>query len=178
VGGREGLAILRFADGKWVRIAPPMGSAESAGVGEVRLGSLSEGAQFMTTVEPMHGSQLVAYVSQKPADGPTKIESHLLTDKLSEGHALGCGDLLGVKSDQIVVGWRGKVGQAESTTGLVVWVPLDPKGEKWRETVIDPDGMACEDLVLADLNGDGKLDIVASGRATKNVKIYLNETPR
>jgi hypothetical protein len=26
-----------------------------------------------------------------------------------------------------------------------------------------------------DLNGDGKLDIIASGRATKNVKIYYNE---
>ena len=31
---------------------------------------------------------------------------------------------------------------------------------------------------LADLDGDGKLDIIASGRATKNVKIYFNETPR
>jgi hypothetical protein len=42
--------------------------------------------------------------------------------------------------------------------------------------LIDPDGMACEDLQLADFNGDGKLDIVASGRATKNLKIFLNET--
>jgi hypothetical protein len=30
-------------------------------------------------------------------------------------------------------------------------------------------------LCLADLNGDGKLDnVVASGRATKNLKIYFN----
>ena len=29
-----------------------------------------------------------------------------------------------------------------------------------------------------DLNGDGKLDVIASGRATRNVKIYLNETTR
>ena len=36
--------------------------------------------------------------------------------------------------------------------------------------------MACEDLCLADLNADGNLDIIASGRATKNVKIYWNET--
>jgi hypothetical protein len=37
--------------------------------------------------------------------------------------------------------------------------------------------MACEDLVLADLNGDEKLDIIASGRRTKNVKVYWN-TPK
>jgi hypothetical protein len=35
--------------------------------------------------------------------------------------------------------------------------------------------MACEDLCLADLDGNGKLDIIAAGRATKNLKIYLNQ---
>ena len=35
--------------------------------------------------------------------------------------------------------------------------------------------MACEDLKIADLNGDGKPDIIASGRATKNLVIYWNE---
>ena len=49
----------------------------------------------------------------------------LLTDKLTEGHALACGDLLGTGSDQIVVGWRGKPGKAGSTTGVAVWAPLD-----------------------------------------------------
>jgi hypothetical protein len=84
--------------------------------------------------------------------------------------------LLGSDGDQIVGGWRGKPGAPDSTTGVAVWTPLDPKGEQWRETMIDADDMACEDLQLADLNGDGKLDIIASGRATRNSKIYLNET--
>lgn len=35
--------------------------------------------------------------------------------------------------------------------------------------------MATEDLAVADLNGDKRLDIVASGRATRNVRIYWNE---
>ena len=43
-------------------------------------------------------------------------------------------------------------------------------------TLIDDNTMACEDLTIADLNGDGKLDIVAAGRATKNLKIYFNES--
>jgi len=37
---------------------------------------------------------------------------------------------------------------------------------------------ACEDLQVADLNGDGRPDIVAAGRASRNVKVYLNESPR
>ena len=34
--------------------------------------------------------------------------------------------------------------------------------------------MGCEDALAADLDGDGRLDIVAGGRSTHNVKIYWN----
>ena len=37
--------------------------------------------------------------------------------------------------------------------------------------------MAAEDLTLEDLNGDGRPEIIAAGRATHNVKIYWNEGP-
>jgi len=40
---------------------------------------------------------------------------------------------------------------------------------------VDDGGMAAEDLTVADLNGDGKPEIIAVGRATANVKIYWNE---
>jgi len=36
--------------------------------------------------------------------------------------------------------------------------------------------MACEDLKVIDLNGDGKQDIIASGRSTHNLKIYWNKS--
>jgi hypothetical protein len=45
----------------------------------------------------------------------------------------------------------------------------------WKHQIVDSGGMAAEDLTLADLNSDGKLDIVAVGRATHNVKIYWQE---
>ncbi len=35
--------------------------------------------------------------------------------------------------------------------------------------------MACEDLMVADLNSDKRLDIIAAGRGTKNLKVYWNE---
>jgi hypothetical protein len=100
----------------------------------------------------------------------------VLDDSLKEGHALACGDLLGAGFDQIVVGWRAK--NAEGKTGIKMFTPLDKEAKNWRPTVVDDNTMACEDLCLADLNGDGKLDIIASGRATKNLKIYFNTTAR
>jgi len=52
----------------------------------------------------------------------------------------------------------------------------DDKGAKWQRQMIDDGGVAVEDLTIADLNGDGRPDIIAVGRATKNVRIYWNET--
>lgn len=45
----------------------------------------------------------------------------------------------------------------------------------WTKSMVDDGGMAAEDLAVADLNGDGRLEIIAAGRATANVKIYWNE---
>ena len=39
-------------------------------------------------------------------------------------------------------------------------------------------GIACEDLTVADLNADGRPDIIAAGRQTGNVRIYWNEGRR
>lgn len=171
LGGREGVVMLEPP--KWARSVAvgKDGLAQSpAGAGEVRAGKLAAKLNFIAAVEPMHGNQLVVYAGGKEL---LKLDRRVLTEKLNQGHALACGDLLGTGSDQIVVGWRG--GKPGDSVGVAVWTALDEKGEKWRETVIDANGMACEDLKLADLDGDGDLDIVASGRATKNVVIYWNE---
>jgi hypothetical protein len=158
-------------------LAPGTYDTSFEGAGEVRGARLPGGGFLFVTVEPMHGNSLVRYVRgpQESLLNTSIFSRRVVTDKLTEGHGLACGDLLGIDSDQVVVGWRGKPGEGENI-GLAVWTPLDKAGDDWRETIIDPDSMACEDLQLADLNGDGKLDIVASGRATKNLKIYLNET--
>ena len=55
-------------------------------------------------------------------------------------------------------------------------MPRDDSFEKFDTYWIDDNKIACEDLKSADLNGDGKLDIIAAGRATKNLVIYWNRT--
>jgi hypothetical protein len=40
------------------------------------------------------------------------------------------------------------------------------------------EGMAPEDLAITDVDGDGRPETLASGRATANVRIYWNATRR
>jgi hypothetical protein len=111
----------------------------------------------------MHGSQVVAYAEPSTADAGGPWKRHLVDSSLKEGHALACGDLVGAGFDRVVVGWRGR--NDEGKVGIKLFIPLNEEGSSWREALVDDNGIACEDLCLADLNGDGRLDIVAAGRA-------------
>ena len=177
LAGKEGAPFVFRDKGSWQKwiglprsnpIHPP------AGVGEIDYLEVSLNHGFTATIEPMHGNQVVVY------DHDSRAESrrHVLTDRLLEGHALRCGSLGGGGDEQIVVGWRGNPSKPDVKVGVALWSPLDKDGAQWRETLIDDGGMACEDLQLADLDGDGRPDIAASGRATHNVKLYFNDTPR
>ena len=173
-GGREGAVLLDFRGEKWksTTITSNDGTPNSCrGVGEIRLGKHGEDRSFFATIEPMHGNELAVYQLIEKSEKPNFIR-RVLTDKLNQGHALACGDLLGIGSDQITVGWRGA--KPGDSVGLAVWTALDDKGEQWRETIVDKE-TACEDLALADLDGDGKLDIIAAGRASHNLRILWNE---
>jgi hypothetical protein len=48
-------------------------------------------------------------------------------------------------------------------------------GALTSKMMVDAGGMDTEDLIAGDFNRDGLPDIVASGRATRNIKIYWNE---
>jgi len=86
------------------------------------------------------------------------------------GHALWTADMDGDGSDEIVFGHS----DTPEVPGVNIYRGLDESGEKWEKHVIDAGGMATEDLVVADFTGDGRPDIVAGGRATHNVKLYVN----
>ena len=162
VAGKEGVKELTY-DGAWHTHPLP---AIHQPAGEVRQGWLSPKTPFIATVEPMHGTQLVVY------KGKNYQERLVLYDDLQEGHALACADLLGLGRDQIIIGWRKP--NREGKIGLKIYVPVDTEGDGWMHYLIDDD-IATEDLRIADMDNDGDLDIVATGRATQNLKIYWNE---
>jgi hypothetical protein len=166
LGGKEGIQVLAFRNGKWISDNTWIGKGN--GVGEVRLGKLSNGKTFVTAIEPMHGIKLSVFLSEDPTF------RQQLTDSLNQGHALACADLLKKGSSQVVVGWREP--GPDGKVGIRLWVPQDGSGQKWESYVVDDNQMACEDLQVADLNADGKPDIIAAGRATKNLVVYWNGT--
>jgi hypothetical protein len=167
---------IRSIDAPANRAAPQ--SVTSIAAGEVRRGSLPGGARFLAAIEPMHGNQLAVYrapVTQFSSGDDWTTRRIVLDESLVQGHGLATGDLLGTGGDQVVVGWRG--GTPGAKVGIKLYVPADERGESWKmHALVDDNTMACEDLKIADLNGDGRPDIIAAGRATKNVIIYWNET--
>ena len=163
IAGKEGVQVfLDGADG-WA----PSGTwmVPQTGVGEIRTGSLGKNQLFTATIEPMHGTSVVVY---------SKDNRTVLTDKIKEGHALICADFFGQGRDQVVMGWRNP--NVTGETGVRIFVGSDPEGKKWQEYVLDDKiKMACEDLTAVDLDGDGDLDVIASGRSTHNVVVYWNQ---
>jgi hypothetical protein len=171
VGGLEGAKLIRQA-GEGFTATPlfgrAAGDADHVGIGEIRVGN-AVGTRFIATIEPFHGHMLAVYRLEGG-----KWTRRLLDDSLKDGHALACGDLLGLGTDQIVVGWRKP--DAAGKVGIKLFIPSDGKGPEWTVATIDDNTMACEDLKLADLDGDGKLDIIAAGRDSHNLVVYWNVT--
>jgi hypothetical protein len=153
--------------------APGPDAPQQRGAGEIKVGKFKGGTPFIVTVEPMHGSSVVVYT--RPATGEKLWTRHVVDDTLKRGHAIGVADVDHDGSDELVIGHSDK-GTGEITgPGVFIYDAADNSGTKWTKHVVDNGGIATEDLVVDDLNGDGWPDIVAGGRATLNVKLYVNK---
>lgn len=171
IGGKEGIIKLSKYDGNWNK--EKINLPTNPSVGELRLGSSSKNRKFLTTIESMHGTTLVAYEGLDHDLNSEELARNVLQTQLKEGHALVSADFLGIGSDQIAVGWR--LPNEAGEFGVKLFVPKNGSFSEFEEHWIDKNGMACEDLQAADLDGDGKPELIASGRSTKNLKIYWNK---
>jgi hypothetical protein len=161
---REGVHVYdRVGDGKWSTRLIGEGAP-----GEIKLGRVGK-RRVLATIEPWHGNGVVLYLEPAGKSATGVWERRVIEEKLTEGHALGWGDFDGDGDDELAAGWRVK------PFGVAIY-DVDREGKLIARHMVDAEGMATEDLVVADLNGDTRPDIVASGRATRNVKIYWNES--
>lgn len=184
--GWEGVfGLLRGPDGVWRRGKLGTGNQESTpfkGASEIKRGTLKDGGIYVATIEPWHGFQVVAYTSPKgpQTEKGALMDRRVLAEPVTWGHAVWCADLDGDGDDELIIGQRDPNKDASKEPkgpGIFVFDPSrDDKGElSFTRHTIDDGGMACEDAIAADLDGDGKPEIVAGGRATHNVKIYWNK---
>ena len=169
VGAKEGLFWLGRSTGTWRHRR-----LSEQWTGEVRDGRLPDGGRFVATIEPMHGH--VAAVLTEPTRAEDAWTRHELDTSLVDGHAVVVADVLGTGSDQVVVGWRAM--NPRGVPGVRLFTPLDGRGTTWRASDLSGPEIAVEDMKAADLDRDGRPDLVVAGRATKNLRILWNETPR
>jgi hypothetical protein len=165
IAGKEGIRIIHAGTENLFNTLPEEIKGINYGAGEIRVGKGTGKDFFITTIEQMHGNQLVIYRSNK--------ERLVLDSNLKEGHALACADFLNTGNDQVVAGWR--MPNNDGKAGVKLYARKEAVGNEWESYWIDDD-MACEDIQVMDLNGDGKKEIIASGRATHNLKIYWNKS--
>ena len=145
------------------------GDPSRRGSSEIAPGRLGRAARFLAAIEPWHGDKVVVY---RPGPEPTELWQRTVIDTtFNEGHALTCADLDGDGDDEIVAGYRGP-GQS-----LYVYDCVDRQENKWRRIPLDEGDMAASGVDAADVNGDGRLDVICVGTATSNIKWYENRGP-
>jgi hypothetical protein len=183
----EGVSLLsRDASGKWAtrrlgegNQANPKGNR---GASEIKQGRLAgpgrkpgEGPKYIATIEPWHGHQVVVYTP--PADPARPLwDRHVVDEQLRWGHAVWCADLDGDGSDELIIGVRDNLSDKPGERrGVRIYKALDGQGARWARHVLEDGGVAVEDLAAADLDNDGRIDLVAVGRQTHNARIYWNE---
>ena len=181
VASFEGVTLLeRQSDGTWNHTQLGTGNQESQpsrGASEIKNGRLANGQQYIATIEPWHGFQVVVYThpgTERPKNQPWLWQRHVLDDDLKWGHAVYCANLDDDPDEELIIGVRDDKND-QARRGLRIYDP-DSSGRNWQRTIVDPGSVAIEDLNVGDFNGDGRTDIVAVGRQTHNVKIYWNET--
>lgn len=185
VAAWEGVFLLdRDDEGAWTRTKLGVGNQEAQpfkGASELKLGRLADDSPYIATIEPWHGFQVVVYT---PGSGGRGFVTNGLWDRqviaepLRWGHAVWCANLDDDGDDELIIGQRDA--NAPGTTGpigpgIFVFDPVPGSNPlQFTRHTIDDGGMACEDACAADLDGDGRPEIIAGGRATHNVKIYWN----
>ncbi len=148
--------------------------APGKGASEVRMSKLSNDRRIVATIEPWHGNQAVVYEEPLQATNNSGLwPRKVLDDQLKWGHAVVFANLDSDSDPELAIGVRDDI--APHRCGVRVY-DRQPDGN-WTRTLIEPGQVAVEDLVAADLDSDGTIELIAVGRATHNAVIYKQSKP-
>jgi hypothetical protein len=139
--------------------------APRLGTSDVKIAHLGK-HRMLAAVEPWHGNEVVVYTD----DGKGGWQRRVIYDQLAEGHEVCVGDFNGDGRDEIVAGDRAK-GKVSTSH---IFYSTDETGTQWHHEELDHLAMSASGCQVADMNGDGRPDIVMIGGATHNIKWYEN----
>ena len=176
----EGVFVLdRGSDGHWTKTQLGTGNQDTKpnkGSSEVKVGRLADGRRYVATIEPWHGFQVVVYTP--PKSGRGLWDRAVVDEPVQWGHAVWCADLDADGDEELIIGQRDKSADPKREPqgpGVLVYDPKPGGGALgFTRHVIEDGGVGCEDALAADLDGDGRPEIIAGGRSTHNVRIYWN----
>lgn len=160
--GFNGIFEYRRENGKWDPTKLTSGDPApwpKSGSSDIAVGRAGR-AKFLAAIEPWHGNQVAVYRDVAGAWKRTVID-----DTLNDGHTILTADLAGNGEDEIIAGFRGQPQRVYIYT-------FD--GNRWNRQTLDDGGISAAACAVADLNGDGKIDIACIGSATHNLKWYEN----
>jgi hypothetical protein len=161
----EGIHLLRNTATGW-KISEINHGDESpwpkCGSSDVTVVRTRRGRQ-LAAIEPWHGNQVSIYRETRG-----KWQRKVIDSSLEDGHTIVAADFAGDGEQQVVAGFR-------KGHSLVLY-RSDGKGA-WSRDVID-NRIAAAGCAVADLNGDGRMDLVCIGSATANLVWYENVTGR
>lgn len=183
IGSYDGVSLI-YLEGtgdKWTTVRMHEGHQTnpkgSRGASEIKRSGDALGV--IATVEPWHGNTVVVYTPARRPNPEKKFDlvRTVIDEQLRWGHAVSFADLDGDNAEELVIGVRDNPAKGDTFTekrGVRLY-KRDATGTKWDRYILEDGGVAVEDLIVEDLNGDGKPDIVAVGRATGNCRIYWNQ---
>lgn len=161
----EGIHLLRNTGKGWTMSEINHGDEApwpKCGSSDVTVVRTRQGRQ-LAAIEPWHGNQVSIYHEEKG-----KWLRKVIDSSLEDGHTILAADFAGDGDEEVVAGFR-------KGHSLLLY-RNDGKGE-WARSVID-NHIAAAGCASADLNADGRPDMVCIGSATANLVWYENVTGR
>lgn len=156
----QGIYRYSWEKGRWKRTRLSPGDPSpwpKSGSSEISPGDRTGRDQWFASLEPWHGNQVVIYERGK---------RNVIDTQLVDGHVLLTADFTGDGKNEVLAGYRGN--------GKSVYLYYRSGKKTWTREIIDNGGIAAAGCAIADLNGNGLLDIACIGSATANLKWYEN----